>query len=1005
MVTKLTFKFEPNQLYQLTAIDSVINLFENLPNLKDQQSNNLSLETGEIISNLPPDEIIYEDLLFENLLAIQEKNNIEENRTLEVDEGMMLEGISYDSWKSPSFTVEMETGTGKTYIYLRTIYKLSQKYGLRKFIIIVPSTAIYEGVKKSFQVMYKHFASLYNNQVVNLTAYDSSQINRIKNFATSNFTEIMVMTNDSFNKLNNNLYKPSEKVSGELLPYQYIQQTKPILILDEPQSIDNTEKAKEAIRTLNPLFSLRYSATHRIKPNLVYRLTPVDAYQQNLVKKIQVIGVEEAENRNQSLLILESVKGSPITARVKTFVDEKGVAKETIVELKQGDNLFKKTKREEYQHGFTVTEISVAKDNEYIEFENGLILKLKENLNPSSSEIFRYQIRETIKEHIQKQTALQDKGIKVLSLFFINRVANYTADNGLIRTIFDQEFERLKESSPQFKKYSAEQVREGYFAKKKTKTGIEEAIDLEENKKLRKADAQAQKEAFNLIMKKKERLLSFNEPVCFIFAHSALKEGWDNPNVFQICTLNQTRSEIKKRQEIGRGLRLCVNQEGDRIQDENINILTVIANQSYEQYAETLQREYVEAGEEAPPKPTTPKKSEAKRRDKLFQSNEFKSFWQKLCQKTNYHFNIDSDKLVAECIEQLNSDTYPEPQIVLSRGKFVITEYQIDLLSVNEDRAQIHVKIRSTASDSQVKLFEDQNTLFDQNLTVKEKTDLNKTIKDHPPLRGFKVLEIIDDGEDSLIRFSDKHQSEVNLYKPLTFTSEKGQVQNSKTMEKIEDTYPVFNLIQRASQQTKLTRKTLNRIFVGMKDEVKEKVFGNPEGFTNIFIGTIKRIVRQHIIENIEFSLDHSSSEYELEEIFPEIATFPQKELIEAGDKGLYDKVQKDSDVEERFVNNRLRNSKEQIFLYFKFPPKFKIRLPRILGNYNPDWGIIYQDQNDKYSLQLVRETKGRTDIENLQYAQEAFKIKCAQKHFQTIGIDYRVIDGTESDWWRKHNE
>ncbi|WP_373479143.1 DEAD/DEAH box helicase family protein [Geminocystis sp.] len=1025
-MAKLTFKFDPNQEYQLRSIDSVVNLFQDLPNLEDYQNNYGIAEylqgklsdtstskafDEEIVPNLPPDEVIYDELLFENLIAIQEENNLEESRSLEVDEGMMLEGISYDSWRSPSFTVEMETGTGKTYVYLRTIYELSKRYGFRKFIIIVPSTAIYEGVKKSFQIMYKHFASLYDNPVVNLTAYNSSQINRVKNFATSNFVEIMVMTNDSFNKVNNNnLYKPSEKLSGELLPYQYIQQTKPILILDEPQSIDSTEKAKEAIRTLNPLLTLRYSATHRIKPNLVYRLTPVDAYQQNLVKKIEVIGVEEAENRNKPVLILESVSSNPICAKVKTLIDEKGTANEGIIELKQGDDLFKKTKREEYKEGFIVTEISIAKGNEFIEFDNGLILKLKEDLDPSSPEIFRYQIRETIKEHIKKQSQLLPLGIKVLSLFFIDRVANYTTDKGLIKTIFDEEFDRLKQTSPHFQKYSAEGVREGYFAKKKSKTGMEEAIDLEENKSLKKDDAEAQKEAFNLIMKDKERLLSFSESVSFIFAHSTLKEGWDNPNVFQICTLNQTRSEIKKRQEIGRGLRLCVNQEGDRIQDENINILTVIANDSYEKYAETLQKEYEQAGEKAPPKPTNAKRSEAKRRNHLFESQEFKSFWDKLCQKTNYHFNIDSDQLVADCIKKLDSAQYPEPQIVLSRGKFVITEYEIALVSVKNDKAEIHVKIRSTSPEPQGKILDDQHTILDQTITVEKNTRANshwnKIIENHSPLRELKkIVEIRDKGEDSLIILGEKAQSEINLDQPLTFTSEKGQVHDSNTVQTLNDNYPVFNLIHRASQQTYLTRHTLNLIFAGLKEEVKQKVFKNPEGFTSIFINTIKATVRQHIIDNIEFSIDQSVSDYDVEEIFPEITTFPQREIIEAGENGLYDKVQKDSDVEERFVSNRLRDQKEQVFLYFKFPPKFKIRLPKILGNYNPDWGIISRDEQGKHTLQLVRETKGRTDIENLQYAQEALKIKCAEKHFQAIGIDYRVIDGTENNWWQPQEQ
>jgi|688.fasta_scaffold94544_1 type III restriction enzyme len=366
---------------------------------------------------------------------------------------MVLEGAGSEIWRSPSFTVEMETGTGKTYVYLRTILELRKHYGFSKFIIIVPSVAIYEGVKNAYNSTYSHFRSLYGNEVISLISYDGAQISRVKTFATSSFTEIMVMTDDSFNKISNNLYKSSEKIAGERLPYQFIQETRPILILDEPQSIDNSEKAKEAIRTLHPLFSLRYSATHKVKPNLVYRLTPVDAYRQNLVKKIQVIGIDELESLNKTTLTLESVSQSPIAAQVKTLVQKDGIAELATISLKQGNNLYDKTHREEHQQGYRVTEISVAKGNEFIQFENTVTIRLNESYEPSRPEVLRAQIRETIKEHMQIQQKLFDRGIKVLSLFFIDRVANYTSDTGFIRTTFDLEFERLKTQYPHFARY------------------------------------------------------------------------------------------------------------------------------------------------------------------------------------------------------------------------------------------------------------------------------------------------------------------------------------------------------------------------------------------------------------------------------------------------------------------------------------------------------------------------------------------------------------------------
>ncbi len=987
MKKKLTFKFDPNQTHQLAAIENVVQLFEGLPT---EERADYRLETDEVIPNFPPEETISEEFLLENLQAIQNSAGLPESINLECDDGMVMEGAGWESWRSPSFTIEMETGTGKTYTYLRTIYELRQHYGFRKFIIVVPSIAIYEGVKKAFQMMEGHFRSLYANEVVFLTPYDGSQISGIKNFASTNFTQILLMTVDSFNKTTNNFYKPSEKLPGEWLPYQYVQATRPILILDEPQSIDNTDKAKEAIRTLHPLFVLRYSATHRIKPNLVYRLTPIDAYRQNLVKKIQAIGITEESSLNRGIFSLESVSIHPIVAKVKTLVERKGIVKEQVISLKQGDNLFDKTHRPEHLQGYRVSEIIAQAGRESIRFENESVLQLSRNNSSSHPDLFRYQIRETIAQHIDLQARLLDKRIKVLSLFFIDKVDNYVADDGIIKQIFDEEFSKLVKNDPYFSKVSADRVRNGYFAKRRNRSGTEEAFDTDsKNAEQREAERQA----FNLIMKEKERLLSFEEPVCFIFAHSALKEGWDNPNVFQICTLNQTVSELKKRQEIGRGLRLCVDETGERILADDINILTIVANQSYENFASQLQQEYLEAGEEAPPAPKRPQDSLVTRRDELFNSDDFRSFWQKLCLKTQYVIHIDTDKLIAECIDRFKLVNFPEPRIVVSRGKFVITEYTISLQSVTGETAEIQIGIRTT-EDSSV------NTLpldVPSTLKIRARTDL---ARNYPELRGLKVLEIIDRGDNSIVKFSNKEQSELTKYKPITITSERGNSISNTRVEKIQASHPVFDIIGRAAKSTSLTRATLLRIFQGIESEKQRICLLNPEGFFSLFVNVVKDITTEHIVDNIEFDLDSSSVEYDPEVLFPQQDRLPQKELIIAGERGLYDKVQCDSQVEENFVTDRLRHDQECVVLYFKFPPRFKINFPKIIGNYNPDWGIVRHSPDGKHTLQLVRETKGTTNLDRLRFAQEPLKIKCAQKHFQAIGIDYRVIDGTETDWW-----
>ena len=408
----LKLKFDPNQPYQLDAVRSVVRLFEGLPR---QQS--ADILQAEITPNLPPFETLAEDWLYDNLRQVQQDNSIEPPMIgmLDVEDGMVLEGAGYESWRYPSFTIEMETGTGKTYVYLRTIHELRRRYGFGKFIVVVPSIAIYQGVIKNFQITRDHFRALYGNETVNLIPYEGARLSQLRGFAASTFVEILVMTLDSFNKKSNVIFKPSEKLPGERLPIQYLQETRPILILDEPQNMESV-KARAALRTLHPLFALRYSATHRTSPNLVYRLTPFDAYRLNLVKKIQVLGVTERENFNRPFLHLTDIEvgGRAIKARLRTYVLDKGRLKEAEITLRGNDDLFAKTGREEHQDGYRVTEINAGEG--FITFENGLRLTRGQYVGPRREEIFRTQIRETIRQHMEMQQRLQDRELKVLSL-------------------------------------------------------------------------------------------------------------------------------------------------------------------------------------------------------------------------------------------------------------------------------------------------------------------------------------------------------------------------------------------------------------------------------------------------------------------------------------------------------------------------------------------------------------------------------------------------------------
>lgn len=981
----LKLQFDPNQPYQLDAVENVARLFEGLP----RQTANFSLG-DEINPNLPPFESLSESWLYDNLRQIQQDDEIATDLAgmLDVDDGMVIEGVGNESWRHPSFTIEMETGTGKTYVALRTIYELRKRYGYNKFIVVVPSIAIYEGWIKNFAITRDHFRALYENETVNLIEYDSARISQLRAFATSTFVEILVITLDSFNKTSNVIFKPSEKLPGERLPFEYIQQTRPILILDEPQNMES-QKSLEALRTLHPLFSLRYSATHLSSPNLVYRLTPFDAYRLNLVKKIQVFGVTERENFNQPFLALEEIttKGG-LKAKVRTYVEDKGRLKEVGLTLKHGDDLFAKTKRDEHKGGYVVVDVNAA--NKFIEFENGLRLFLNETIGPSRPEIFRAQIRTTIKQHMGMQQRMVRKNVKVLSLFFIDRVANYTAKDGIIRKIFDEEFNKLRKQYPFYEKMKAEEVRSAYFAAKRiAKSEETEAIDTDSRNQ---AERDAEKAAFELIMKDKETLLSFydekdaQKKVSFIFAHSALKEGWDNPNVFQICTLNQTVSPMKKRQEIGRGLRLAVNQDGLRVMEDDVNILSVIANESYQRYAETLQSEYVEEGQAPPPKPTNAGRAKVSRNEEIMQSKAFRDFWAKLQRHTSYKISIDTPALIKSCVERIGNRALPQSVIVVEKGMFIVASYTIELASLTKDSCKLKITVQDNQGNENVNAH-----------TFDLRADLARDLRDDR-LRGYKIVEIIDDGDNSHVVFGNGQK--VYKYQPIVFQSEQGQKPSERSALTEKTRYPVFNLIDRAAKETGLTRPTLNEIFRRLSEKRKEAIFYNPEGFAGLFIGEINNAMKDHITERIEFEITPAPLKWglDLEDAFPAEKEFPQKELIQGSAASLYDHVQIDSDVEERFIIGKLNEDKKVLF-YFKFPPTFKIDFPRIIGDYNPDWGIArYKD--GKVLLELVRETKGGENLDLLRFPHEARKIRCAQKVFTALGVDYRVITDHTADWW-----
>ena len=657
----MIFQFDPNQEYQVAAIEAIAGLFEGQP-YQDVDLTFALSGFATVANRLDIDEAA----LLKNLNTVQVQNSIVPNGVLHCIEASIDTVDGEKQIRFPNFSVEMETGTGKTYVYLRTALELFRRYGLRKFIIVVPSVAVREGVLKTLQVTEKHLRKLYDNIPYRYYSYDSENLSQVRQFTLSDSIEIMVMTIDSFNKASNIINQSTDRLQGET-PIYLVQSARPILILDEPQNMESELRIK-ALSQLHPLFALRYSATHRNPYNLIYRLTPFEAYRQGLVKRIEVASVVQEKDTNEVYIRLDSIASQKqtLTALIAVHkLTKDGTIKEQVVRVKPGDSLQEKTGRIEYE-GYEVSEINPG--YELVVFSNGIEIGVGEVRGADKTTIFKAQIRYTIEEHLRKQIKLHSIGIKVLSLFFIDKVDNYAFPDSIIRRLFVQAFNELKakyaEKFPEWQAQDPERVQAAYFAQRRTKNGD---ILLEDSKS---GESEKDKEAYDLIMKDKERLLSFDEPVSFIFSHSALREGWDNPNVFQICTLNQTASEVKKRQEVGRGVRLAVNQAGDRLHDEKINVLTVVANESYESYVSRLQTEIEDdyGKEGLPPKPANAReRGVAKLRKEFTLRPEFKELWESIRHKTRYAVKIDSEKLIEDVVQEINTLIVKSPQVMITK--------------------------------------------------------------------------------------------------------------------------------------------------------------------------------------------------------------------------------------------------------------------------------------------------------------------------------------------------
>ncbi len=688
----MQLQFDANQDYQLEAIQAVVELFEGQPDAsqtavtRDDELSSLQLTQTGIANH----RVIDDAQWLENLHAIQKAHGIEPSAALEtmtLDDGTPV-GVF------PNFTVEMETGTGKTYVYLRSIHELAKTYGFKKFVIVVPSVAIREGVLKSLQITHEHFQTLYGYERTEFMVYDSVKVNQLRNFALSDAIQILVINIDAFAKdsteANGAAGAGRKKSKGNVInqvretgvaPIEFIQATQPIVILDEPQNLE-TDIRKQAIARLNPLCTLRYSATHRNTYNLIHSLDPVRAYELGLVKQIGVDSVIELRDANQAYIEVESFKTGKrsVSAKLTIWVNQASGPTKKTVTVKNGDDLYSErfsNKREIYRDGFIVNEIDAGEG--YVTFANDVRVRLGQPHGALTDAILRLQVEATVRRHFEKALRLHPMGIKVLSVFFIDRVANYRAyseDGTVSKGKFAEWFEEIYEqyrANPDYAAlmpHEAAQVHNGYFSQDKRAVSPFETVTGKTN-----ADAEAS--TFELIMRDKERLLDLSEPLAFIFSHSALREGWDNPNVFQICTLAESSSDIKKRQEIGRGLRLCVNRDGERVRDRAINRLTVIANESYEDFANQLQSEMVEAGVKFKREMVQNERDKVTvRLKKGYETDSrFLDLWEKIRARTRYRVNYSTAELSTKAASRIKDKMPPieRPKVALTRADIAIS--------------------------------------------------------------------------------------------------------------------------------------------------------------------------------------------------------------------------------------------------------------------------------------------------------------------------------------------
>ena len=1012
-----------HKAYQEEAVNAVADVFAGEPK---QEGRNYRIDPGKTEDQAGHGVMDYatagfrnhpiklsEESLLDNLHKVQKSKNLPLSKSFVATKNCDL-----------NLDVEMETGTGKTYVYIKSMFELNRRYGWSKFIVVVPSIAIREGVQKSFEMTADHFHQDYGKRPRFFT-YDSQQLHNLESYSSDAGINVMIINVQAFSSapaanasartlLNakNRIYRRLDEFQSRR-PIDVIKANNPIMILDEPQKMEGPATTK-SLKEFNPLFVLRYSATHKTEHNKVHRLDAIDAYNQRLVKKISVRGITtKGLSGTNSYLYLQDVLVSakkPPVARIEIEQKSGSGVKRIMRKLGKGDNLKELSNGLEQYDGFVIADIDATQDK--VTFTNGVeVTSGVAYGDVNDAALRRIQIRETIRAHFEKEQRLFEKGIKVLSLFFIDEVAKYRqydddneAQPGEYATIFEEEYtealneyEQLEDSAYQrhLKTIDIARTHNGYFS-------IDKKGKLTDPKISRSGDDKGlanDVSAYDLILKDKERLLSFEEPTRFIFSHSALREGWDNPNVFTICTLKHSDNTISRRQEVGRGMRLCVNQHGERIDNpvtaHQTNVLTVVANESYEEFVNGLQKDISATLSARPVKADEAYFTGKTITDEHGEPSEVTSQ-----QATDIFFYlvqnqyVDREKKITETyhkdkkegqVAELPEDLQPYADSVFTLIDSVFTEGAIPKPE-NDHAAKI-------------------NPFNADNFHKKEFQELWSRI-------NGQAVYAVDFNSEELIKKATEELNQHLRVQKLQFHIRKGEQDENLDYDDLQQgqgfhvrenetayhTHSIgstvsYDLVGQLAEDCELTRKSIASILKGLDLPVFNQFKSNPEGFIQQAARLIKEQKATTVIEHLSYNPVDARYEQSIFTENQEKVDLSRKSRTVKAGKHVFDYVLTDSDGETTFAEN-LETSKE-VTVYSKLPRGFKIPTP--VGDYNPDWAIAFESGKVKH-LYFVAETKGSMSSLELRKVEEA-KINCARKFFDKISsaeVKYDMVNSYE---------